>query len=54
MKISQTPQFQPITITLETYGEAQAFFGIVSGQSDEQSERMATVLSDWFTTQAKL
>ena len=45
---------QPITITLETYGDAQAFFGIVSGQSDEQSERMATVLSDWFTTQAQL
>ena len=54
MKIAQTSQFQPITITIETYDEAQAFFGIVSGQSDDRSERMATVLSDWFTESAHL
>ncbi len=54
MQIIQTPAFQPITITLETEDEAQAFFGIVSGESDDRSENLARKLSDWFTESAHL
>ena len=49
MRVNQEESFKPVTITLDTREEADAFFGIVAGQSDDASEKLATKLSDWFS-----
>lgn len=49
MRVNQEESFKPITITLDTREEADAFFGIVAGQSDDAAKRLAIKLSDWFT-----
>jgi hypothetical protein len=58
MKIKQTPQFQPITITLETVEEAEALWGAIcmDGVVNEVPERKIILddLSNWFSNNAQL
>ena len=54
MKIAQTPSFQPITITLETRDEADAFFAMLTqrhGEIHDPADRLRIKLSDWFSNE---
>lgn len=58
MKITQTPQFQPITIVMETREEAEALKDAVISFNPELStqERMIALKTvyDWFKNEAQL
>ncbi len=58
MKIEQNPEFQPITITLETAEEAEALWRAVRDAEtvtiDKDRFDILRELSDWFTTEAQL
>jgi len=59
LRIAQElPPFNPITFTLETREEADAFWGIVCAVEKECEDRAARDLcikiSDWFSNTAKL
>lgn len=57
MKIQQKPQFQPITLVLETSEEADWLWALVEGEIDHDDRRKQefyTALSNWFSTQAQL
>lgn len=58
MKIEQNPEFQPITITLETKEEAEEFLEVMSyhAKYSPSSDRgaLSSKISDWFTTEAHL
>lgn len=54
VKIAQTPSFQPITITLETRDEADAFFAMLTqqhGEVHDPADRLRIKLSDWFSNE---
>ena len=58
MEITQTPQFQPITLVLETREEAEALKDAVISFNPELStqERMIALktIRDWFNNEAQL
>lgn len=56
MKIDQDKEgFKPITITLETKAEAEAFWAILRHDITYGPRTvLACNLSDWFSTEAKL
>ena len=52
MKITQDENFKPITITLETQGDADAFVTLLEqrpGVNDDRAERLKSGLLDWFS-----
>lgn len=57
MRIEQQPEFQPITITLETREEAKQFWDLLLHCSTKRQgplKALATRLSDWFSNEAHL
>ena len=58
MKIEQQKTFKPITITLETETDAQAFWEIVqqfpNDNENKDARNLATRISNWFSNEAKL
>ena len=57
MLIEQQPEFQPITITLETKEEAERFWELLRYCHTKRQgplKEMANKLSDWFSTEAHL
>lgn len=57
MKICQdSAPFRPIRITLDTREEADAFWGLIEGQKDEDGtiKKLSVRLSNWFTINYKL
>lgn len=58
MKIEQTPEFQPITITLETAKDVEAFWSLVrvggTTTSGKRAKELSTEISDWFSNHAQL
>ncbi len=59
MDIKQTkPKFSPITLTLETEQDAQAFWEIVQQFPNDNANKHAgdltTRISNWFSNKAKL
>lgn len=58
MKITQKPKFQPITITLETADEAEAFWNALRSVEtvviDEAAHRIVIDLSNWFSNISQL
>lgn len=59
MKMSQTPKFQPITITLETASEANALWEILDSvyytlPIGSDARNIAIAMSNWFTCDAQL
>ena len=56
MKICQdSAPFKPIRITLDTREEADAFWGLIEGQKDEDGtmKKLSVRLSNWFTNNYK-
>ena len=55
MKLEQKPKFQPITITLETADEAEAFWAIMSCEFKTKAARDLSIeIFNWITDQAQL
>lgn len=59
MEIKQPkPKFSPITITLESETDAQAFWEIVqqfpNDNKNKYARELATRISNWFSNEAKL
>ena len=58
MKMSQKPKFQPITITLETAREAEAFWELLDNVyvylPIGDARNIAVMISNWFTCDAQL
>jgi hypothetical protein len=57
MKILQEKSFKPITLTLETAEEANAFWGILEVGAKElrgEDKELALKLSNWFSNNAEL
>ena len=54
----QKPKFSPITITLESETDAQAFWEIVqqfpNDNENKHARNLATRISNWFSNEAKL
>jgi len=57
MKLTQqgVPEFHPIAIVLESREEAELFWRMVRGEyCDDDEQRMANRISDYFSNEAKL
>lgn len=57
MKLTQQkPEFKPITITLETVEEANAFWDVILAAKCKSKEayKLASEISNWFSNKAKL
>lgn len=57
MRIEQKPEFQPITITLETKEDADLFWGLITyGSAKRQGaiKEFGDKISDWFSNEAHL
>lgn len=58
MKITQAPEFQPITIVLETKAEAEALLYAIDylniSAAPKRFQRAIIALSNWFTNQSQL
>ena len=58
MKIKQDPQFQPITITLETLEEAETLWGVIEADNLTKTipgrREILIDLSNWFSNNAQL
>lgn len=58
VKIKQQPKFQPITITLETTEEAEAFWNALRSAEtvvvDDSARRIVLDLQNWFSSVSQL
>lgn len=52
MKIKQDQFFKPITITLETRDEAEAFIAMIERLDNKRSEKLRIEISNWFCEKA--
>lgn len=50
----EVPEFKPITITLETKEEADAFAEMVNDMKTLPAKKLKNELSNWFSEKAKV
>lgn len=54
MKITQKPEFQPITIVIETAAEAEALWAALENRVQPDQIKIVNDLANWFATKAQL